>query len=208
MTKKKYDVSDHGKNHELTLEIDAEKKTVKSGAVYNFGDNSSLTLDLAPGKLNGTFVHAGEEHSLKLVLDSSGKYSGTFRDSSRESLELEIQAGVVRIAAGKFPPEGKLKLKGKTHQLELRLDKKGRLSGKIKSRLNRSAVFVLDIRNNRISGQLTHKGKKHQTILELSNRGWKGKLTFKKGKSNISLNITGGKDMRLSTAKINALIKF
>ncbi|MBU8922565.1 MAG: hypothetical protein KOO63_12175 [Bacteroidales bacterium] len=208
MARKKYEVSDHGKNHELTLEIDAEKKTVRSGAVYNFGDNSSLTLDLAPGKLNGTFVHAGEEHSLKLVLDNSGKYSGTYRDTSRESLELEVQAGVVRIARGKFPPEGKLKLKGNTHQLELRLDRKGRLSGEIKSRLNRSAIFVLDIRNNRISGQLTHKGKKHKTILELSNRGWKGKLTFKKGKSSISLNIVGGKDLKLSTAKLNALLKF
>jgi hypothetical protein len=208
LTKKKYEVNDQGRNHELTLEIDAGKKTIKSGAVYNFGDNSSLTLDLAPGKINGTFVHADEEHSLKLVLDSSGKYSGTYRDTGRESLELEVQAGIVRVAAGKFPPEGKLKLKGKTHQLELILDKKGRLSGKIKSRLNRSAVFLLDIRNNRISGQLTHKGKKHKTILELSNRGWKGKLTFKKGKSSISLNIAGGKDLKLSTAKMNALIKF
>ncbi len=206
--KKRVELSDQGRNHELTLKVDSVKGTVTSGALYNFSDNSSLKLDLTRGRVGGSFVHASDRHSLRLDLSSSGRYNGTYRTGESGGLEFEIRAGVVRVKKGVFPPEGHIAVKSGGYSLKLTLDKKGMLSGKIKSSLPGAASFELDISRNRVSGQLSHKGKRHETMLKLSGTGWKGRISLKKGGSSLRLDLAGGKDLKLSSARLDAVLKF
>ncbi len=208
MAKSKVQLKDNGRNHELSLDIDTEKKIVMAGAVYNFSDNLLIGLKISKGRLGGSVVHSGESHSLKLDFNKDGKYCGTYRDGDLGGLELEIEAGVVRVSRGAFPPAGTIRLKSEDHEIKLDLGKDGRISGYIRSRLSKSAVFVLDAAKGSLSGKITHKGTRHETVMSLSNRGWKSAITLNKGRSSITLDVTGGKDFKLSEARMNAVIRF
>ncbi|HSG28448.1 MAG TPA: hypothetical protein VLA34_08200 [Candidatus Krumholzibacterium sp.] len=206
--RQRQELNDQGKNHELTLKVDSAKGTVTSGALYNFSDNSSLRLDLTRGRVGGSFVHTGDLHSLRLDLSSSGRYNGTYRTGDSGGLELEIKAGVVRVRKGVFPPEGHIAVRSGGYSLKLTLDSKGMISGNIKSKLPGAASFELDISRNRVSGLLSHKGKRHETTLKLSGSGWKGRISLKKGRSSLRLDLAGGKDLKLSSARLDAVLKF
>lgn len=208
MAKSNLQLKDSSRNHELSFDIDAVNKTVTAGAVYNYADNSLVGLEVSKGRLGGSVVHSGESHSLKLNFNKDGKYYGTYRDDDLGGLELEIEGGVARVSKGVFPPTGMIRLKGADHEIRLDLDGKGRISGRIKSRLSKSALFRLDLAKGSISGEITHKGPRHETRMTLSSGGWKGLITIRKGKSSITLDVKGGRDFKLSEAWIKSVVAF
>ena len=201
-------VSTHGDHHEGELKIDTKTRKVEAGVLYNFSNNSSARLDFANGRLGGSFRHSGDTHSLSLELDHKGSFSGTFRETRGKHFELEITAGKAKFVKGRLPASGKVKIAGDHHSLDVQVDEKGRVSGQIKSKITRGATFDLSLDKGAVSGSVTHEGKNHKTSVELSSQGWKGEVSLKKGSKSLSFGVTGGKDLRLSSAEVKAAVRF
>jgi hypothetical protein len=201
-------VSTQGDHHEGELQIDTKTKTIQAGVLYNFSNNSEAQLNIANGRLGGSFRHTGDTHALTLELDRNGSFSGTYRETRGEQFELEISAGKAKVVKGRLPLSGKLSLKGDHHSLDLQVDDKGTVSGRIKSKITRDATFDLSVDKGLVSGAVTHEGQNHKTRLELSSKGWKGGVDLKKGSKSLSIEVTGGEDLRLSSAQVKAAIEF
>ena len=202
MSNPKATVKHHGDHHFLELTADTRTGKIRGGAVYNFSDHAAARLNVARGKLSGSLIHSGDTHLLTLDLERNGSVSGSYRELQGDGLELDIRAGVARVRGGKRKLKGSIKIKGDHHNFNLKLDKSGRPSGSFRSRLTGEGSVSLRLSEGKVSGKFTHKGKHHKTSVELSPEGWKSDISVRKGRTTFSLEVDGGKSLKITSGQL------
>lgn len=203
MSNPKATVKHHGDHHSLELTADTRTGKIRGGAVYNFSDHAAARLNVARGKLSGSLIHSGDTHLLTLDLDPDGSVNGSYRELQDDGVELDIRAGVAHIRGDKRKLKGSLKFEGDHHGLNLKLDESGRLSGSFRSRLTGEGSVSLRLSEGKVSGKFTHKGKHHKTSVELSPNGWKSDISVRKGRTTFSLEVDGGKDLKVTSGQLS-----
>lgn len=179
-----------GDHHQAELEVNPRTKKVRAGLLYNFGDNAvALLMADLKGKFEGRFAHTGDNHGLLVGLKSDGTYEGKFFEK-KGNLEVSIKGG---IAESKKLPEFSVAQEGNHHKVKLSINSNRKLSGIFESKI-KQAPFKLQLKDGKVSGILTHKGKHHQTQIRLRSDGTWGASYINKGKgSNWSISIEKGK---------------
>jgi hypothetical protein len=204
----KIEVKARGAHHEAQLSIDTQSKQVEGGVIYNFSMNSSAQLNMGGDGADATFKHFGDNHELSLHLGRNGRFSGTYREGGGKELEIGIRDGKADLIKGDLSASGSLSIEGDHHSLDLRIDGRGRLSGKIKSKVTKDGSFDLSLDGGAISGIVEHKGQHHETRFALSGNGWQGGASLTNGPTSIQFDVAGGRSRKLSSAQISAARRF
>ena len=177
-----------GAHHDFNLQLDKSMKP--RGSLIAYGDNSFVVANIdAKGRLSGKVVHSGSEHAEEIILNKDGTWEGTLtHKSDKGDLAVSFKKG---RAKGIGDLSGKVSLSGKSHKLNLGIDKKS-ISGKLDftSGIGKGSIKVS---NNKVSGKLQHKGNTHTIGIELLENGkWKGNFTAKKGNLQMSIDVKEG----------------
>lgn len=135
--------------------------------LYNFSNNAAALLRAdSKGKIQGSFLHSGDTHGLHVNLKSDGTYGLNFSDK-KLGLDFFVDKGNIE---SKKPAVG-LRRKGDHREVNLGINKKGKLSGTIASKC-KNIPFKIELENGKLkSGSLMHEGKHHNFGIDLHQNG-------------------------------------
>lgn len=200
---KQLSVEHSGDHHLAKVSYDENTKKVAAGVIYSFSDNAAASLQVNNGKLEGSVVHSGDTHNLKIEVSSDGSYTGSFEDS-RGNIKILLNGGEASLLQGKIP-EGGIEINGDHHKVKFNIDNKGKISGIIESQKTNYGTFRLGIDQGKISGSIVHKGEGHETKLDVSPDGnFGGSISIGKGDTKFTFAVekTGAEKKALAGLKL------
>lgn len=187
----KYTIEHSGDHHYAKASMDPNTGKLAAGVITNFSSNASAGIQLVNGKMEGSFLHSGDNHTFQINAKSDGTYNGTYRDSSG-NLEVNFDGAAATLIKGKIPATG-ITLSGDNHKVMLSVTANGKLQGAIESTNIGSGKFRVEIQDGKPSGSFIHEGGGHQTEIKITPTGLKASVSaggfsfgVEKGRTNIS----------------------
>lgn len=150
-----------GDHHLAKATINPTTGEVSAGVISNFSENAAAGLQLVQGRVEGTFVHSGDNHALRIDAKSDGSYAGTYSDAAGK-VEVQFDGNATTLVKGKIPSAGVV-VNGDNHRTSLSMGPDGKLSGCIESTAVKSSGFKLELKDGKPSGSFIHKGNGHRT---------------------------------------------
>lgn len=188
---KKYVLAHSGDHHLAKVQYDPKTGAVSAGVINNFSNNSSVMVQLIDGKTQGTLVHSGDTHDIRLDANSDGTFSGSFKDKN-SNLKIEMEGGIAKLTSGQIPVNG-LKIEADHHVIDLKMDSNNQLCGSIESKDTQNGDFKISIVGGKISGSYTHSGDGHDTNIEILPDGkWKAFLSVGTAGSKWAIGVENG----------------
>jgi hypothetical protein len=184
-------LSHQGDHHMAKVAYDPESNKINAGAIANFSDHASAGLQFVDGKLQGSIIHSGDNHSLQLDAKGDGTFEGTYREE-KSNLEIAFKGGIATLVKGQIP-EGGIKISGDHHVVNITKSADGKLSGGIESQATDGSSFKIGITNGKLEGGFTHKGTGHETSVTLSGSSLKAAVSIGTGDSKFTLAIEKGR---------------
>ena len=187
----KYTLENSGDHHYAKATLDPETGKIAVGAITNFSSNASAGIQLVNGKMEGSFLHSGDNHTLQINAKSDGTYNGTYRDAGG-NLEINFDGAAATLVSGEIPAAG-VALSGDNHKATLSIGANGKLQGCIESTSIGNGKFRVEIQNGKPSGSFIHEGGGHQTEIKITPTGLKASISaggfsfgVEKGKASVS----------------------
>lgn len=190
---KQLSIENSGDHHFAKVSVDEKTKEVSAGVIYSFSDNASASLQVINGKLEGTILHTGDTHILKIDVGPDGSYNGTYKDERYGGIEIAFNGGVASLVKGKLPQSG-IVFNADHHNIKFDMEPNGQISGTIGSMNSKFGNFQLSISNGKLSGSIIHKGDNHETSLEVASDGsCKASVSIGKDNSKFTFSAEKGK---------------
>ncbi len=177
-----------GDHHFAKASYNVETKQVSAGVIYGFSDNATISLQVTNGNVQGTILHTGDTHILKIDVSSDGSYSGVFEDSLHK-VKINLAGGKASLMEGKIP-EGGIEINGDHHKIKIGVDKNGNLTGFIESQDTKYGTFKIGVDRGNIFGSFSHKGDNHETDLTVTQDGnWKASVSTGTSASKFAFSV-------------------
>jgi len=191
----KYTLEHSGDHHYAKASMDPATGKLAAGVISNFSSNASAGVQLVDGKMEGSFLHSGDNHTFQINAKSDGTYNGTYRDASGK-LEVNFDGNAATLVRGSIPATG-ITLSGDNHKAMLSVSANGKLQGAIESTGIGNGKFRIEIQNGKPSGSFIHTGSGHQTEIKITPAGLKasvsaGGFSFGVEKGKASVTAFGG----------------
>lgn len=187
----KYTLEHSGDHHYAKASVDPATGKLAAGVITNFSSNASAGLQLVDGKMEGSFLHSGDNHTFQINAKSDGGYNGTYRDASG-NMEVNFDGDTATLVKGKIPTTG-ITLSGDNHKAVLSVSANGKLQGAIESTNLGNGKFRVEIQDGKPSGSFTHEGGGHQTEIKITPAGLRASVSaggfsfgVEKGRTKIS----------------------
>lgn len=188
---KKYTLEHSGDHHYAKASMDPATGKLAAGVITNFSSNASAGLQLVDGKMEGSFIHSGDNHTFQINAKNDGTYNGTYRDAAG-NLEVNFEGNAATLVRGQIPATG-ITLAGDNHKAVLSVSASGRLQGAIESNNIGNGKFRIEIQDGKPSGSFIHAGGGHQTEIKITPNGLKASVSaggfsfgVEKGRTKIS----------------------
>jgi hypothetical protein len=184
----KMSIEHSGDHHLAKATVDPKTGEVSAGIISNFSENATAGLQMVQGRVEGTFVHSGDNHALRIDAKSDGSYAGTYSDAAGK-VEVRFGGNAATLVKGEIPTAG-IVVNGDNHRTSLSMGPDGKLSGCMESTAIKNSGFKLELKDGKPSGSFIHKGNGHQTEIGVGPDGIRaavsaGALSFsvEKGKA-------------------------
>lgn len=191
--KEKVSVEHSGDHHLLKVAVDPETKEVSAGGIYSFSDNAAASLQVVDGKMEGTILHSGDNHNLRINVSGNGSYEGVYKDFRFGGVEIVLKSGEALLLKGKIPLNG-IVIKGDHHNVKFTMNDNGKISGSIESINTQNGIFQLNIEQGKLTGSFVHRGANHESSFVMNSKGdWKASVAVGNENSKFTVSVEKGK---------------